>query len=147
MDLQPGWEKKALIILAVITIIVVVHAYGPFNGNAKAEAVNNTSEAPVTEPAPAPAPQVTTSNNSTSNITSINVTGGNNRTYQITADQAKKIASQSGFTAGEPTKGNVTINNNSTAIWIVPLMKGTIISKRIYVDAVTGVIVGSEEVK
>jgi len=26
-------------------------------------------------------------------------------------------------------------------------MKGTIISKRIYVDAVTGVIVGSEEVK
>jgi len=67
-------EKKALIILAVITIIVVVHAYGPFKVDAKAEVVNNTSEDPVTEPAPSPDPQVTTSNNTTSNITSINVT-------------------------------------------------------------------------
>lgn len=148
MDLEPGWEKKALIIVAVVTVILVVYAYGPFNGNARAEVINNTSETPVTEPAPVPAPQVPTFNNSTSsNITSVNVTGGNNGTYQVTADQAKKIASQPNFTAGEPTKGNIMINNNNTAVWIVPLMKGTVIFKRIYVDAATGIIVGSEEVK
>ena len=39
------------------------------------------------------------------------------------------------------------VNNNNISVWIVPLMKGTVLSKRIYVDAVTGVIVGSEEVK
>lgn len=145
MDLQPGWEKKALIVLAVITIIVVVYAYGPFKGDAKAEIINNTSEVPA--PAPAPPSPVVTTNNSTSNITNVNITGGNNGTYQITADQAKKIAEQPGFTAGQPTKGNVMINNNNIAVWIVPLMKGTIISKRIYVDAATGIIVGSEEVR
>lgn len=148
MDLESGWEKKALIIVAVVTVILVVYAYGSFNGDVKAEVVNNTSEAPVTEPSPVPAPQVSTFNNSkSSNITSVNVTGGNNGTYQVTADQAKKIASQTNFTTGEPAKGNIMINNNNIAVWIVPLMKGTVISKRIYVDAATGVIVGSEEVK
>ena len=146
LDLKPGWEKKALIILAVITVIVVVYAYGPFNGNARAEVVNNTSEAPVTEPTPVPSPEVATSNNSTSNITNV-TTYGSNGTYQITADQAKKIATESGFTAGEPTKGNIMVNNNNIAVWIVPLMKGSTVSKRVYVDGATGVIVGNEEVK
>lgn len=145
MDLKPGWEKKALIILAIITIIVVVYAYGPFKGDTKAQILNNTTEVPAT----APTSPVVASNNSTSsnNITNVNITGGNNGTYQITADQAKKIAVQPGFTAGEPTKGSVLISSNNISVWIVPLMKGTVISKRIYVDAITGVIVGSEEVK
>jgi len=139
MDLEPGWEKKALMVLAVITIIVVVYVYIPFEGEAKTEVLNNTSEAP----APAPVPTVTPPDKQTpANIT--NVTDHGN---QITADQAEKNASQANFTTGEPAKGNLTINNNSTVVWIVPLMKGAVISKRIYVDAATGVIVGSEEVK
>jgi|GEM_PF-443035 len=143
MDIEPGWEKKALMMLAVIIIIIVVYAYGPFEGEAKTEVIDNISETP----APAPAPTVTPPNNQTpANITNV-TTYGNNATYQITADQAKKIASQHNFTTGKPTKGNLTINNNSTVVWIVPLMNGTLISKRIHVDAATGVIVGSEKVK
>lgn len=145
MDLQPGWEKKALIILAIITFIVVIYAYGPFKGEAKVQIQNNTT---TPEPAPATAPPVTTSNNTTtSNITNVNVTGGNNGTYLITSDQAKKIAEQPGFTTGQPTKGNLMMGGNSISVWIVPLMKGTVLSKRVYVDGATGVIVGSEEVR
>ena len=90
---------------------------------------------------------MTTNNSTSNNITVVNVTNGTNGTYQISADQAKKIASQSGFTAGEPTKGTIMVNNNNISVWIVPLLKGTVVTKRIYVDSVTGVVVGSEEVK
>ena len=95
MDLKPGWEKKALIILAVITIIVVIYAYGLFKGDPKVEIQNNTSQAPAPTPTP---PVMTTNNSTTSNVTNVNITAGNNGTYQITADQAKKIAVQPGFT-------------------------------------------------
>ncbi|MEN4005835.1 MAG: PepSY domain-containing protein [Methanobacteriaceae archaeon] len=144
MDLKPGWERKALIILGVITVILTVYAHLPFNGNARAAVINNVS---VTEPAPAPAPKLNISNNTTSNnITNVTSYIGN-ETHGITAEQAKKIASKHGFTTGEPAKGNIMINNTNTAVWIVPLMKGTILSKRIYVNAATGVIIGSEEVR
>ncbi|MGZ7046973.1 MAG: peptidase [Methanobacterium sp.] len=144
MDLEPGWEKKALIILAIITIIIVVYAYGPFKSDVKAEVQNNTSVDPI----PASTPPSTVSNNTTNpTISNVNVTGGTNGTFQITLDQAKKIASQPGLTAGQPTKGTVVSNNNNIPVWIVPLMKGNVVAKRIYVDGATGVIVGSEEVK
>ncbi len=146
MELEPGWEKKALIILAVITIIIVIYAYGPFKAETKAEIQNNTTE--NSAPMPAPTTPVNVSNNTTStNITNVSVTSGSNGTYIITADQAKKIATQQGLTSGEPTKGNLMINNNNISIWIVPLMNGNILIKRVYVDGSTGVIVGSEEVK
>lgn len=144
MDLEPGWEKKALIILAIVTVIIVVYAYGPFKGDVKAEVQNNTFKAPITSPAPS---TTVTNNTTNSSITSVNITGGVNGTYQITADQAKKIASQPGLTAGQPTKGNVAVNNNNIPVWIVPLMKGNIVTKRIYVDGTTGIIIGSEEVR
>ncbi|MGB9936939.1 MAG: peptidase [Methanobacterium sp.] len=147
MDLEPGWEKKALIILGIITFIVVIYAYGPFKSDPNVQIQNQTVEAAAPTPAPAPAsPVVTTNNSSSNNITNV-TPAGNNGTYLITSDQAKQIATQSGFTAGQPTKGSVMVNNNNMAVWIVPLMKGTILSKRVYVDAATGIIVGSEEVK
>ncbi len=144
MDLGPGWEKKGLIIIVIITLIIVVYAYGPFKGDSKAEVQNNTSQTPV--PAPISTPAVN-NNVTNSTIGNVNVTGGSNGTYQITSEQAKKIATQPGFTTGQPTKGNVMMNNNNIPVWIVPLMKGNVVVKRVYVDGITGVIVGSEEVK
>lgn len=143
MDLEPGWEKKALIVLAIITVIVVIYAFNPFAGTPNVQFQNNTSETPpVTPPQP-----VVTSNNTTANTTNVNITTNVTGTFQITVEQAKKIATESGYTTGEPTKGVITINNVATNVWIVPLMKGFKVSKKVYVDASNGIIVGSEEVK
>ena len=140
LDLQPGWEKKALIIIVVIALIVVVYANNPFKSNPNVVVDNNST---ATSPAPAPTPpqNVVPTNNSTNN-TNITNTSGN---FQISADQAKQIATaaNSGYTAGQPTKGNITINNNNFSVWIVPLTQGTK-SKNEYVNAATGVIVGEQ---
>jgi hypothetical protein len=145
LDLKPGWEKKALIILAVIVVIITLYTVNPFKGNPEVIMDNQTVETPA---APvSQSPPVVTSNNTTSNNTTniMNVSGN----FQISADQAKKIATDanSGYTAGVPVKGNIMISNNNTAVWIVPLMKGSTVSKRIFVNAANGIIVGIEEVK
>ena len=138
MDLEPGWEKKALIIIGIIFIILVVYAYNPFKSTPHVEIDNQTTDAAVTTPA---AP-VVTSNNSTANNTTVNTT--NNGTFQISADVAKNIATGAnpGYTAGQPTQGNVSINNTAFSVWIVPITQGAA-SKKIYVDLATGTIIGS----
>jgi hypothetical protein len=145
LDLQPGWEKKALIILGVITLIVIIYAFNPFN-KPHMEIDNGTN---VTVPAPAElqsAPPVNPANSSLNITKNLTNTTGN---FQISSDQAKKIATDAnpGYTAGSPTKANIMINNNNTAVWIVPLMKGSTMHLKIYVDAKTGIIVGTEEVR
>lgn len=144
LDLQPGWEKKALIILGVIVFIILVYAFNPFN-HPNVITDNNTTDispAPAVTPA-APVVAPNNSSNFTKNIT--NVTGN----FKITSDQAKKIVTDAnpGFTAGQPTQGNIMINNVTTPVWIVPLMSGGTVTKRIYVDASTGIIVGTEEIR
>lgn len=149
VDLGPGWEKKALIVLGILTLIIVIYAYNPFQSTGDVEVQNQTTETTET-PVETPAPQPAVSDNTTSdNTTNINITNETNGTFQISADEAKKIVttSNSGYTAGEPTQGTVTINNNAISVWIVPLMKNNIVSKKVYVDATSGTIVGNEEVK
>ena len=144
LDLEPGWEKKALIILGVIVVIIIAYAFNPFNHPAVVTDNNTTTDnspAPVAPPAPTVAPNTTS--NFTTNITN---TSAN---FKLSADQAKKIVTDanSGFTAGQPTQANIMINNVTTAVWIVPLMSGNTVTKNIYVDASTGIIVGTEEVR
>lgn len=138
LNLKPGWEKKALLILGIFFIIIIVYAFNPFQSNSNVQVVEDqpTDTASVATPAP----PVVTSNNSTDNTTS-NATNG---TFQISADVAKNIATgaNQGYTAGQPTQGNVTVNNTVVSVWIVPITQGSI-SKKIYVDMSTGTIVGS----
>ena len=137
MDLEPGWEKKALIIIGIIFIILVIYAYNPFKSTPNVEIANQTTDTAVATPAP---PAVTP-DNSTNNTSITNETNG---TFQISADVAKNIASGAnpGYTAGQPTQGNVTINNSVFSVWIVPITQASI-SKKIYVDISTGTIIGS----
>ena len=138
-DLGPGWEKKALIIIVVIALIVVVYANNPFKSNPTLNSDNNTTAppAPVTQPTQNVIPVNNTTNNN--NITN------NSTTFTITSDQAKQIVTTAnpGYTVGTPTKGNITLNNNNFAVWIVPLTQGSK-SKNVYVNAGSGVIVGEQ---
>ncbi|OEC84876.1 MULTISPECIES: hypothetical protein [Methanobacterium] len=138
MDLKPGWEKKALIVVAIIFVIIVVYAFNPFHSNSNVEVQNESTDNAVAAPS---APAVTT-NNSTANNTTVNST--NNGTFQISADVAKNIAAGAypGYTAGQPTQGNVTINSTLYSVWIVPITQASI-TKKVYVDLSTGTVVGN----
>lgn len=137
MDLEPGWEKKALIVLGIIFVIIAVYAFNPFHSNSDVKYENGTADNGAVTPAP-----VATTGNSTANNTTVNTT--NNSTFQISADVAKNIASGAypGYTAGQPTQGNVTINNTLYSVWIVPVTQASI-TKKVYVDLSTGTVVGS----
>ncbi|MBI5680748.1 MAG: peptidase [Methanobacterium sp.] len=130
MDLEPGWEKKALIVLGIITVIIVIYAFNPFAGTPNVQIQNQTPETPAVTPPPA----VVTPNNTTANRTNVNITTNGTGTFQITAEQAKKIAAESGYITGEPIKGIYNVIN----VWIVPLMKNNKIVKNVYIDASNG---------
>lgn len=138
LDLKPGWEKKALIVLGIVVLIIVVYAFNPFHGNAE---VQVNSDQPADTAVVTPAPPAVVSNNSTDNTT--NMSG--NGTFQISADVAKNIATGAnpGYTAEDPTLSNVTINSTVYSVWVVPIKQGSL-SKKIYVDSSTGTVVGSE---
>jgi len=131
-----GWEKKALIIMGVVVLIILVFAFNPFQAKTNITG-NNDTPLPQTTPIPAPVPVTDTVNSSNST----NNTG--NTTYLISADQAKKIALQgnTGYTAGEPLQGTVVVNQTTIVVWIVPLSKSSQSSKNVYVDVNTGKIV------
>ncbi len=141
-DLKQEWdklepEKKALIGLGIIVFVIVIYVFNPFHSSPDVQVVQDqpTDIQPVTSLPPA-----VTSNNSTNTT---NMTA-NNGTFQIAADVAKNIAlgANPGFTADNPTQGNVTINNTVVQVWIVPIRQGAV-SKNIYVDLSSGAIVGS----
>lgn len=131
-----GWEKKSLIIMGVVVLIILVYAFNPFQAKTNLTG-NNDAPIPQTIPAPTPVPVTDTVNSS--NTT--NNTG--NTTYLISADQAKRIALQGnlGYTAGEPLQGTVVVNQTTIVVWIVPLSKSSQSSKNVYVDVNTGKIV------
>lgn len=135
LDLQPGWERKALILIGIIVLIIIIYAFNPFQSSSNVQLVQDqpTDTATVsTSTAP-----VATVNNSTTNTT-------NETTFQISADVAKNIAAGAnpGYTAGQPTQGNVTINNTVFSVWVVPITQASL-SKRVYVDMSTGTIIGN----
>lgn len=130
-----GWEKKALIVMIIVVLIILAYAFNPFHAKSNLTGNNDSVVAPTT-PIPTTAPNTGTVNSS--NTT--NTTG--NTTFLISEDQAKKIAVQGniGYTAGGPLQGTIVVNQTTVIVWIVPISKGSI-SKTVYVDVNTGKII------
>ncbi len=136
IDLGDGWEKKALIVVAVVVFILVAYAYNPFQAKPNATVVNDSYRPVSPAPASSPVPSVSNdSNNSTDN--------GENNTFLISAEQAKKIAlnDNPGYSASEPMHGTIVLNQTTVVVWIVPISKRSQPSKTVYVDVNTGKIV------
>lgn len=131
MDLNEGWEKKALIGLGALVVIIVLYAYfAPFGGTP-----DNTTQPQVTSTGTVtPVTFVSPTNNNTTNSS----LSGN---FTITAVQAQQIAQNAnlGFTGSTPTQANIAINGTQHSVWIVQLSNGTS-SKTVYVDASSGSI-------
>jgi hypothetical protein len=81
---------------------------------------------------------ISTSNNTTTNITEKNVTNSNNTTTAyISADKAKELAAQyTGMGVNRGTLGTPTLTTfNGIKVWKFPVNNGYY---TIYIDAVTG---------
>jgi len=135
------WEKKGLVVLGIIVLVIVIYAFNPFHSSSNPQIAPDQSTVTPTVLSPSPA---VTSNNSTANNTTANMTTGNG-TFQISADMAKNIAlgNYTGYTAGTPTQGTKTINNTVFQVWIVPITNGAI-SHKVYIDLTSGIIIGTE---
>ncbi len=144
MDLKDKWnsltrEQKGLIGLAVVIIIVILYAYHPIIGTPTDNStINTTPNQQQSAAVPMPFTQSGSNNTTVSNNTTTS-----NGTNQITADQAKNIATQArqGYTAQQPSQGSVTVNGVVTSVWIVPLSKNNAVSKTLYIDVNNGKIV------
>ena len=138
MDLGEGWEKKALIVVAVVVFMLVAYAYNPFQSKANVTTDNQSYTPPATSTPVNQAPVVSnnSSNSSTNNASN---------TFLISATQAKSIAinANPGYKASDPMQGTVVINQTTIAVWIVPISKITQPSKTVYVDVNTGKIVNT----
>ncbi|MBI5460400.1 peptidase [Methanobacterium sp.] len=138
MDLGEGWEKKALIIVAVVVFILVVYAYNPFQSKTNVTSTNESYTPPVTS---TPVNQTPVVSNNSSNLSS----SSSNNTFLISADQAKNIAvSQNpGYKASEPFQGTIVVNQTTVVVWMVPISKFGQPSKTVYVDVNTGKVVNT----
>lgn len=136
MDLDLTPEKKALIALGVVVLIVTVYAYNPFFQTSNNSSVNNTTPS-NTSVVPVPFTQQGSNNTTDSNNTTTNSTS------QITAGQAQTIAAQAnaGYTAGQATQSSITVNGQQTSVWVVPLSKNGAVKKTVYIDSNTGKII------
>ena len=126
MDLKEGWEKKALIGVGVVVLIIIIYAYFvPFSGTPEPSLQANQSTPSQVVPVPyvIAAPNNSTSNNS-------NTTGN----FTLTADQAKNIAHNAfpDYTIGSPAFQN-NINGTLYSAWVIPITKNNT-SKTVYVD-------------
>lgn len=134
LDLTP--EKKALIALGVVVLIVTVYAYNPFFQTSNNTTANNTTPSNPSV-VPVPFTQQGSNNTTSSNNTTTNSTG------QITAEQAQNIAAQAnhGYASGQATQGSITVEGQQTSVWVVPLLKDSSIKKTVYIDSNTGKII------
>jgi hypothetical protein len=134
MNLE-GWEKKALIAVVVVVLLIGAYAFNPF----KPTANNTTPNQTVTQPSDTPLPFNVASSNTSSN----NSTGNN--TFKITPDQAKNIALQAnpGYSASTPLQGSIVINGTSITVYIITLTKSGEASKTVYIDVNTGNIIST----
>jgi hypothetical protein len=128
-----SWEQKALIAVGAIALVVLIYAYNPFAPQPSGNVTNDST--------PYMAPQGVPFNTTTSNTTS-NSSEGN---FTISKLQAKEIAKENGYITGDPSKGTVNINNETISVWIVPLYKNNKVAKDVYVNSVSGIIVGTKE--
>ncbi len=130
MDLKEGWEKKALIGLGAVVLIIILYAYfAPYNGT-----TDNITQPQVTSTGTAtPLNFVSPSNNNNTTNSTLN---GN---FTITAAQAQQIAlnANSGFTISSTTQANINFNGTQHSAWILGMSNGTV-SKTVYVDAANG---------
>jgi hypothetical protein len=137
MDLGEGWEKKALIVVAVVVFMLVAYAYNPFQSKANVTTSNQSYTPPATPTPVTQTPAVSSnSSNSSSNATN---------TFSISANQAKTIAinANPGYKASDPMQGTIVVNQTTIAVWMVPISKITQPSKTVYVDVNTGKIVNT----
>ena len=112
MDLKDKWnsltrEQKALVVLGVIILGLVLYAYHPIVGSPDDN--NTTQVQQSTQPTTVTTVPFTQSGSNNTTV-SDNATG--NGTNQITAEQAKNIATQSipGYTAEDPTQGSINVD-------------------------------------
>ena len=128
MDLKDGWEKKALIGIGVVILIIIIYAYFiPFSGTPEPTLQSNQSSSIPATPIPYSVPAV---NNSTSNNST---TSGN---FTLTANQAKNIAQDAfpNYTIGTPTfQNNININGTAYSVWVIPISLNST-SKTVYID-------------
>ncbi|HMK54500.1 MAG TPA: PepSY domain-containing protein [Methanobacteriaceae archaeon] len=136
MDLPENWEKRALILVGVVVLIIVIYAFNPFASKANVTTGNQTSSNPQMSTMPFDQSSTNSSGNTTINVT-------NNGTFQLTAEQAKNIAAQArpGYTAGDPTQETIVIDGVKIGVWKVPLTKTGMPSKTLYIDITSGKIV------
>ena len=130
MDLPEDWEKKALIVVGVVFILTIIYALNPYVGTPD----NNDTVQQTTTTTIIPFPK-TDNTNDTTNST--------NSSFKITLEEAKEIASKSNpsYTVGTPMQGSIEVNGTGYNVWIVPLSQQDVVSKTIYIDANTGIIV------
>ncbi|NYB52867.1 MAG: PepSY domain-containing protein [Methanobacteriaceae archaeon] len=130
-----GWEKKALIVLGVVVLIILVYAFNPFQPKTNLTGDNGAiTPQPSNIPTNTPSPPTNVSTN-TSN-------SSGNMSFVISEEQAKKIALQgnSGYKAGDPLQGTVVVNQTTVVVWIVPLSKNSQ-TKTVYVDVNSGKVI------
>lgn len=134
MDIEISWEKKVLIFLGIIALVIVIYAYNPFQGTREVIVANEstTPQTPRTMPF-----NVSSNDNNNTNQTPNNV--------NITSQQAKEIASLPGFRTGEPVSGTLKVNNENVPVWIVPLYQENKLAKEVYVNRTDGIIVATKE--
>lgn len=128
-----GWEKKALVIVGIVVLVILIYAFNPFHAKTNLTGNNDT----VT-PQPSNIPSTT----QPPTVSSNNSTNQGNVTYLISEEQAKKIALQgnAGYTAGDPLQGTVVVNQTTVVVWIVPISRNSQ-TKTVYVDVNSGKIV------
>ncbi len=128
MDLKEGWEKKALIGVGVVVLIIIIYAYFvPFSGTPEPSTQPNQQTPVQVVPVPYVIPG---SNNSTSNNST------NNGNFTLTAQQSQNIAHNAfpNYTIGTPSfQNNININGTVYSVWEVPITLNST-SKTVYID-------------
>lgn len=129
MDLKEGWEKKALIGLGTVVVIIILYSYfAPYNGTpdniTQPQVTSTGSVTPVTFVSP--------SNNNSTNSTL-------NGNFTITGAQAQQIAQNAnpGYTISSTNQANIAVNGTQYSAWILSMSNGTA-SKTVYVNAANG---------
>lgn len=133
MDLPEDWEKKALIVVGIVVIILLVYVFNPFKSEPNITANNESVNVnPVVNmPFDQASSNSTNFNNGTSNVTS-----------ELTMEQATNIALQAnpGYTSGETSKETLVINGITISVWKVTLTKSGSTSKTLYINVISGKI-------
>ncbi|HNR25923.1 MAG TPA: PepSY domain-containing protein [Methanobacteriaceae archaeon] len=133
MDLPEEWEKKALIVVGIVVVIIVAYAFNPFKSEPNVTTNNESVNInPVTNmPFDQSSPNSTANTNETTNTTS-----------ELTMEQATNIAIQAnpGYASGETSKETMVINGVTISVWRVTLTKSGSPSKTLYINAISGKI-------